>query len=163
MKKYLLPTLIFSLCISACTTTPWVLPQGQFTQASVNLQPASCPTGTQLNLQEQAQTCLLPDGTPHGPFRLLSPTGQIERAGFYDHKTPVGTWHAFRNGTLTWTKTFNAKGQLHGPMQSWDADGQALTDLIYEEGKPWRGTIQIPGPNKEPITYHYKDGRRTTP
>lgn len=82
-----------------------------------------------------AHSCVLPDGTLHGPWASYHRDGSPRRSADYLHGQLHGTERVwFFTGTLS-QRTNYRRGKRHGLMKAWHPNGMLYTEGSYENGR----------------------------
>jgi len=59
----------------------------------------------------------------------------VRGRGGGDRGKRSGVWEFWYEDGSRWTRTEHARGQRHGRHLEWTADGEVITDELYEAGE----------------------------
>ncbi len=106
------------------------------------------------------ETCVLADGTLHGPWRSFQPSGELALEGHYERGEKAGAWRALASdGVTEWEEEYAAPGELAARWE-FNTRGTLRSSLRFEGGhRHGRATwFRADGSPQEQV--HFANGSR---
>jgi antitoxin component YwqK of YwqJK toxin-antitoxin module len=97
----------------------------------------SCPDGaTKVDTSNGGYACQRADGTAHGPFRKLHPSGAVAETGTFVDGLEDGVYETwFEDGKTSSMGTYRL-GKFWSTFRVWHDNGELALERGYEEGVP---------------------------
>ncbi len=120
-----------------------------------------CPDGSRFfSPSRDVETCVLADGTLHGPWRSFTESGELALEGHYEQGEKAGAWRALRrDGVSEWEEEYAAPGELAARWE-FNSSGVLRSSLRFEGGnRHGRATwFHADGSPQEQV--HFANGER---